>query len=1102
MSITKSVNKTEVNGDEKFVYNIEFSFSDLTETNQIGEIKDFHSSNILISEPITGSSEVVKYVTYEEVDGGTMATYNLGTVSAGTTGSFNYFAQFGPGRKDQDTFTNTAYLYSNSQQLEESTAETVTLTLDENFRLTKDIVYKDSYKAGDELEVKLYLQNTNDRGAQIQNVIIQDILPSGLTAVTDFTPIGEDVEINGYNDSSVVGIGSWEDNVLTFEIPSYSGTRYVITFKVTIDEDVEDGQIITNTATWTKDGVAGNNASDTITIFIDKVTANFYKNGPLYALIGDTIMYNMGIRNTGTVDLTGVVWEDIVPDEVNLKSFSLYTQKTRIEQYSVYIVTSEDETEEVPVLLNIAGTSTINFNLETFTADGTKIKKFIIKADKILANSSNSTLYLFGEVNDTAIDEIVNTTSYTANSSIEAIEGEASATTLIQDTSYLEINKNVSKRDLLIPLEEIDVLLSARARNSSIINPIFIDYLPEGLEYFVGSAIFEYRDLKENRTYYSNRDDFPDYIPIPETEVIKNEEDDRTFLRWQFDDFTIPYLYTLSVRFTAIVAIDPPTDMENIAYLGNIGSNTFLNSWSEYVDIDDYDGDSITNETIAKSNIVYLTALNSSIFKVEKYVQGELDTEFSLEGYSTAGGTAQYKLYVTNSFTTDITNIELVDILPHKEDTGVILVDEVRGSVFRVYPSSIVSAEIINIIGEDVEPDQEIIIEYSQSNDPVRFGADNTLIGTDDDWSITPPSSITSVHAFKVSTGEGVILKTYDRLVVTINVILAETPAIGSKAYNSFAVKGSRILDTGEVLDLIPTEPNKVSLEVVADELSKIGNLTWIDANDDGYYEEGEEGLNGVVVELYDENKDLLQSTITMQDPLTLTDGYYMFEDLEKGNYYVRFVAPEDYMLTIQRTDSRGGSVPNREDGFTDLIELPMSTNLLDIDAGFVCAGLPTINAENKCIYQDEEFSPTKGIKVTNCDGSQYQISEKAIISNDVDITTPGVYYITYTFTSTVNGLENTKTIEITVVETEPHHQAITDLVESVALEQTAISHIINAEGEKIQKALELEVTNEELLEVNDSVSRMLKSLTRLELALQTKLSMVPIKGIECPYND
>ncbi len=49
--------------------------------------------------------------------------------------------------------------------------------------------------------------------------------------------------------------------------------------------------------------------------------------------------------------------------------------------------------------------------------------------------------------------------------------------------------------------------------------------------------------------------------------------------------------------------------------------------------------------------------------------------------------------------------------------------------------------------------------------------------------------------------------------------------------------------------------------------------------------------------------------------------------------------------------------------------------------------------------------------------------------------------------------------------------QAVTDVIASVALEQTALSHILNAEGEKLQ-ALTATVggTTEELLGVNRSV--------------------------------
>lgn len=66
---------------------------------------------------------------------------------------------------------------------------------------------------------------------------------------------------------------------------------------------------------------------------------------------------------------------------------------------------------------------------------------------------------------------------------------------------------------------------------------------------------------------------------------------------------------------------------------------------------------------------------------------------------------------------------------------------------------------------------------------------------------------------------------------------------------------------------------------------------------------------------------------------------------------------------------------------------------------------------------------------------------------------------------------------------------SITDIVESVALEQTALSHILNAEGEKIQKILESE-NKSDVLKVNESVQTTINSITRLETILQGKLEL------------
>ncbi|MEG0752696.1 MAG: hypothetical protein RR461_02600 [Angelakisella sp.] len=77
--------------------------------------------------------------------------------------------------------------------------------------------------------------------------------------------------------------------------------------------------------------------------------------------------------------------------------------------------------------------------------------------------------------------------------------------------------------------------------------------------------------------------------------------------------------------------------------------------------------------------------------------------------------------------------------------------------------------------------------------------------------------------------------------------------------------------------------------------------------------------------------------------------------------------------------------------------------------------------------------------------------------------------------------------------------QAITDIIESVALEQTALSHILNAEGEKIQAVVKAATTPAQLLEVNCSVRSMVNTIARLEMVLQSKLEL--FSDCLCPVN-
>jgi len=68
---------------------------------------------------------------------------------------------------------------------------------------------------------------------------------------------------------------------------------------------------------------------------------------------------------------------------------------------------------------------------------------------------------------------------------------------------------------------------------------------------------------------------------------------------------------------------------------------------------------------------------------------------------------------------------------------------------------------------------------------------------------------------------------------------------------------------------------------------------------------------------------------------------------------------------------------------------------------------------------------------------------------------------------------------------------AINLLLTSTAMEEIGISHILNAEAEKIQHVLQQHPTIIELLKVNRSVERILRNLIKKEMILQFKMENI-----------
>jgi hypothetical protein len=80
--------------------------------------------------------------------------------------------------------------------------------------------------------------------------------------------------------------------------------------------------------------------------------------------------------------------------------------------------------------------------------------------------------------------------------------------------------------------------------------------------------------------------------------------------------------------------------------------------------------------------------------------------------------------------------------------------------------------------------------------------------------------------------------------------------------------------------------------------------------------------------------------------------------------------------------------------------------------------------------------------------------------------------------------------------------QAFTDIVQSAALQEAAIAHLLNAEGEKIQQIVAMldngEATAEQVTAVNDSATQLVEALNVLEAVIRSKLRLIADGFEEC----
>ena len=146
---------------------------------------------------------------------------------------------------------------------------------------------------------------------------------------------------------------------------------------------------------------------------------------------------------------------------------------------------------------------------------------------------------------------------------------------------------------------------------------------------------------------------------------------------------------------------------------------------------------------------------------------------------------------------------------------------------------------------------------------------------------------------------------------------------------------------------------------------ASLGNRVWEDENKNGTQDPGEDGVEGITVELFICGEDEPIATTTTDE-----NGLYSFENLTPNQeYYVVFSdLPDNYIFTEQNQSNVEDDSNADENGETECILLPPGENNETIDAGIFSVtnvGDYVWFDDNQNGIQDEDELPVEGVTVT-----------------------------------------------------------------------------------------------------------------------------------------
>ncbi len=900
LEITKSANVASIPTGENFIYTLNYRCASLTEDCLGTFITDALPPEVEFI-AVYGST----HTTNEVYDSGThTVTFDfIPTLLSGTVGQVQIEVRFPNGPTPNGTIaSNIANIDASNAPLVSSNNVDVTATAEDKLN-----VHKFLDGGGVPGEVTVY-------SIEICNVDEGVIEPGTMTA-TNITVI--DTLPPGTEFLYLDGTGTYDpvSHTANFTPPDLApGECYWPSISLRYPEPLYAiGDTVVNTAYVSYAPVGGtpitgiSSATDTLTNPLELV--GFIKRNTQASLYpGETGIYTIDWWNDSNVELPDFHFIDTIPPGLEVLEIGLGAHY--INTYFDY--DSIKLNLEYQTNLNTVWTTSPNspFELEAAnTGDSEPVSNLGLAAGEFItmikwqfgpdpmpvSSGAWIEMAIDYQVMPSATPGIV-TNCFTAWDSLGLI---TSFSTPCVDLEILALNAGATLNPIksVLPFSNVNpgdtVSFQIAIRNEggagdSLGNPIAYDLLPEGITYVPGTW---------NIPAWGNLAGFPNPTF---TQTVNYNGTGRELLVWEWSGgsaIEIPPNERVVIQFDAKI---PDVISGGITGFTNEtliqGDDISDCMGTEIADVNDLDGDGNTTETICMGDI-QLTINAIAALESEKLVKGQLDTvwtKYPEVGNTLPGGKADYQLQIRNPGTVGMTEIVIIDILPHVGDS----------SVVTLLPRD--SRWTSNLVGPVLAP-VGVTVYYSLETNPCRDVEGIVPSGPPScaapNWSTVPPTDITTVRSLKfdfgstvLNPGEEIVLEWPMRAPVTALDAIGAMP--DSIAWNSFGFIAERA-DNGATL--LASEPIKVGIDIAPLSPGIYGDLVWVDTNMDGIQDAGEPGYNGMRVELFKDNGDGISDPTLdtfVNFTVTANDGLYLFSALEAGDYYAVFYKPAPFGIS------------------------------------------------------------------------------------------------------------------------------------------------------------------------------------------------------------